>query len=119
MKQFRQNSIIRFFETLLRGVGNVVFQDNALAGLIILIGIGVSAWTASVDFLIGAAIATLIAKWFKADEQAIEHGMFAFSGGYVGLLMGTLLEKEVPFLTGEWLLFLVLGGILAVPVAAG
>jgi urea transporter len=119
MKHFRQNSIIQFLETLLRGVGNVVFQDNALAGLIILIGIGVSAWTASVDFLIGAAIATLIAKWFKADEHAIEHGMFAFSGGYVGLLMGTLLEKEVPFLTGEWLLFLVLGSILAVPVTAG
>ena len=119
MSQLRQNSILQFLETLLRGVGNVVFQDNALSGLIIIIGIAISSWTASLDFLIGAAIATLIAKWFKADEHAIEHGMFAFSGGYVGLLMGTLLENGVPFLTGEWLLLLVLGGILAVPVTAG
>jgi urea transporter len=119
MSRFSQNTIFRFFETLFRGVGNVVFQDNALTGLLILVGIGISSWTASVDFLIGAATATLIAKWFRADSHSIEHGMFAFSGGYVGLLMGVLLEKEVPFLTGEWLLLLILGGILAVPLTAG
>ena len=119
MAQLRQNSIFQFLETLFRGVGNVIFQDNAVSGLIIIIGIAISSWTASLDFLIGAAIATLIAKWFKADEHAVEHGMFAFSGGYVGLLMGVLLEKEIPFLTGEWLLLLILGGILAVPLTAG
>ncbi len=119
MSRLSQNAIFQFLETLCRGVGNVVFQDNAVTGLLVLIGIGISSWTASVDFLIGAAIATLIAKWFRADDHSIEHGMFAFSGGYVGLLMGVLLEKEVPFLTGEWLLLLILGGILAVPLTAG
>jgi len=119
MSRLSQYTIYRFLETLCRGAGNVVFQDSAITGLLVLIGIGISSWTASVDFLIGAAIATLIAKWFRADDHSIEHGMFAFSGGYVGLLMGVLLEKEVPFLTGEWLLLLILGGILAVPLTAG
>jgi urea transporter len=119
MSRLSQNAIYQFLETLCRGVGNVVFQDNAVTGLLVLIGIGISSWTASVDFLIGAAIATLRAKWFRADDHSIKHGMFAFSGGYVGLLMGVLLEKEVPFLTGEWLLLLILGGILAVPLTAG
>jgi urea transporter len=119
MSRLSQNTIYRFLDTLCRGVGNVVFQDSAITGLLVLIGIGISSWTASVGFLIGAAIATLIAKWFRADGHSIEHGMFAFSGGYVGLLMGVLLEKEVPFITGEWLLLLILGGILAVPLTAG
>jgi urea transporter len=37
----------------------------------------------------------------------------------VGLLVGVLLAKEAPFLSGEWLVMLVLGGILAVPVTNG
>jgi urea transporter len=119
MEQLRQNGVVRFIETLLRGVGNVVLQDNALTGLLIIIGIGINSWISAVDFLIGASIATLTAMWFKADKHTIEHGTFAFAGGYVGLLVGVLLAKEAPFLSGEWLVMLVLGGILAVPVTNG
>jgi urea transporter len=119
MEQLRGNVMMRFIETLLRGVGNVVSQDNALTGLLVLVGIGVNSWTASVDFLIGGTIATLTAIWFKADRHTIDHGTFAFAGGYVGLLVGVLLAKEAPFLSGEWLVMLILGGILAVPVTNG
>ena len=119
MDQLRANPIVHFAETLLRGVGNVVFQDNAITGLLFIAGIAVSSWTGAVDFLIGAAIATGVAIWFKADRHSVEHGMFAFSGGYVGLLIGVLLAKDAPFLSGEWLLLLLLGGVLTVPLTAG
>jgi urea transporter len=119
LTEIQQHPVFKLVASLFRGAGNVVFQDNALSGLLIIIGIGLSSWTAAVDFLIGAAIATFVALWFRADRHAIDHGMFAFSGGYVGLLMGVLLANEVPFLTGEWLLLLVLGGILAVPLTSG
>ena len=42
MTRLRSNIIVRFIETLLRGVGNVVLQDNALTGLLIIIGIGIN-----------------------------------------------------------------------------
>ena len=119
MAQLRQNSIIKFAQTLFRGAGNVVFQDNALTGLLIVAGIAISSWTASLDFLIGAAIATLVATWFKADEHSIQHGMFAFSGGYVGLLVGVFAAPELQAPSAELLLFVVMGGILAVPLTAG
>lgn len=119
MTRLRSNIIVRFIETLLRGVGNVVLQDNALTGLLIIIGIGINSWTAAIDFLIGGAIATLAAMWFKADRHTIDHGTFAFAGGYVGLLVGVLLANKAPFLGGEWLVMLVLGGVLAVPVTNG
>ncbi|UCC50598.1 MAG: urea transporter [Anaerolineaceae bacterium] len=119
MTEIQKHPVFKLVESLFRGAGNVVFQDNALSGLLIIIGIGLSSWTAAVDFLIGAAIATIAALWFRADRHAIDHGMFAFSGGYVGLLMGVLLANELPFLTSEWLLLLVLGSVLAVPLTAG
>ena len=119
MERLRRNVIVHFTETLLRGVGNVVLQDNALTGLLVIVGIAVNSWTAAVDFLIGAAIATLVAMWFKADKHAIEHGMFAFSGGYVGLLVGVFAAPELHVLSAELLLFVVMGGILAVPLTAG
>ena len=119
MERLRRNVIVRFTETLLRGVGNVVLQDNALTGLLVIVGIAVNSWTAAVDFLIGAAIATLVAMWFKADKHAIEHGMFAFSGGYVGLLVGVFAAPELHVVSAELLLFVVMGSILAVPLTAG
>jgi urea transporter len=119
MEQLRDNSVFRFAATLLRGVGNVVFQDYPLTGLLVIIGIAVNSWTAAVSFLIGAAIATLVAMWFKADKLAVEHGMFAFSGGYVGLLVGVFAAPELQAPSAELLLFVVMGGILAVPLTAG
>lgn len=71
------------------------------------------------DFLLGAAVATLVARWFRADEGSIKAGIFSFSGGYVGLLVGIFSHPAMKYPVFDLTVFVILGGILAVPLTSG
>ena len=119
MNQVSKNPLLSFPEILLRGVGQVFFQNNPWTGLIIITGVAISSWAAAVDFLLGAAVATLVARWFRADEEIIRSGLFSFSGGYVGLLVGMFAHPAMAHPVVELTVFVMLGGILAVPLTSG
>ena len=119
MNQVFKNPLLSFPEILLRGVGQVFFQNNPWTGLIIIAGVAISSWGAAVDFLLGAAVATLVARWFRADEECIRSGLFSFSGGYVGLLVGMFAHPAMAHPVVELTVFVMLGGILAVPLTSG
>ena len=119
MHEISKNPLLGFPEILLRGVGQVFFQNNPWTGLIIIIGVAISSRLAVVDFLLGAAVATLVARWFQADEESIRSGLFSFSGGYVGLLVGMFSHPAMAHPVLELTVFVMLGGILAVPLTSG
>jgi len=119
MREVFKNPLLSFPEILLRGVGQVFFQNNPWTGLIIMAGVAISSWVAAVDFLLGAAVATLVARWFQADEESIRNGLFSFSGGYVGLLVGIFAHPAIAHPVLELTVFVMLGGILAVPLTSG
>lgn len=119
MRELSKNPLLGFPEILLRGVGQVFFQNNPWTGLIIIIGVAISSRVAVVDFLLGAAVATLVARWFQADEESIRSGLFSFSGGYVGLLVGMFSHPAMAHPVLELTVFVMLGGILAVPLTSG
>jgi urea transporter len=119
MNQETGNPLLSFPEILLRGVGQVFFQNNPWTGLIIIVGVAISSWMAAVDFLLGAAVATLVARWFRADEESIRSGLFSFSGGYVGLLVGIFAHPAMDHPVVELTIFVILGGVLAVPLTSG
>jgi urea transporter len=119
MREVSQNQVLDFPVILLRGVGQVFFQNNPWTGLIMIIGVAISSWVAAVDFLIGAAVATLVARWFQADEGSIRDGIFSFSGGYVGLLVGIFSHPAMKYPVFELTVFVILGGVLAVPLTSG
>ena len=119
MQDVFKNPILNFPEILLRGVGQVFFQNNPWTGLIIILGVAISSWVSAVDFLIGAAVATLVARWFQADEGSVRDGIFSFSGGYVGLLVGIFAHPAMKYPVFELTVFVILGGILAVPLTSG
>lgn len=117
LSQIRTNPIFVFGEALLRGAGLCLLQNNPITGIIFIIGIAVNSTFSAFNFLIGSAIANLIAIWFKADRPSINNGSFAFIGGYVGLLVGIFAHLNGSF-TPELIILLVLGGFLAVPLTA-
>jgi urea transporter len=109
----------RFLVAVLKAPGQVVFQDNVVSGVVVLVGIAIASWVAALDFVLGAAIATAAATALRADTHATELGLFGFSGGYVGLLVGVFADQGVFPGPVEIVFFIVLGAILAVPLTAG
>lgn len=118
-RQAQANRWGRYAIAIGKAPGQVVFQDNLATGVVVILAIAVASWVAALDFLMGAALATLAAMLLQADRHAIDIGLFGFSGGYVGLLVGVFADQGVfpgPF---EVIFFIVLGAILVVPVTAG
>lgn len=118
-RELQANAWGRFFVAVLKAPGQVVFQDNVVSGGVVLIGIAVASWVAALDFVLGAAIATAAAMVLRADRHATELGLFGFSGGYVGLVVGVFADQGVFPGPVEIIFFIILGAILAVPLTAG
>lgn len=89
-----------FPRTTLRGVGQVMFQDNMWTGLLFLIGIfwgayeegiGIVAWGA----LVGVLISTLTGYVMKLPDQNGAQGLWGFNGVLVGCAFPTFLGNTI------------------------
>ncbi len=71
--------------TVLRGVGQVVFQGNALAGALFLAGVTWGSISDGVAALAGALVGTLGAWLLGAERQPLDAGLYGFNGTLVAL----------------------------------
>lgn len=76
-----------FLDSLLRGIGQVMFQNNSYTGLLFLIGIGCNSWLFALAVVLGTAASTLTAMALGADRILVRSGMFGFNGGLVGIAL--------------------------------
>ena len=76
-----------FLDCVLRGAGQVMFQNNSYAGLLFLIGIGYNSLLFALAVLVGTAVSTLTAIGLGADRALVRSGMFGFNGGLVGIAL--------------------------------
>lgn len=98
---YSQKSIlIDFPRTTLRGIGQVMFQDNVWTGLLFLIGIfwgafeeglGIVAWGA----LVGVLASTLTGYIMKLPDQNGAQGLWGFNGVLVGCAFPTFMGNTV------------------------
>lgn len=95
-----RNVIRDFPRTLSRGVGQVMFQDNAWTGLLFLIGIfwgayeegmGIVAWGA----LVGVAVSTLAGYLLGLSDDNGAQGLWGFNGVLVGCAFPTFMGNTV------------------------
>ncbi len=70
---------------VLRGVGQVFFQDNALTGALFLLGIAASSPLMAIGALAGSAIGTALAWLLKYDRAEVEAGIYGFNATLVGI----------------------------------
>ncbi len=93
---------------VLRGVGQVFFQENALTGLCFLLGIAASSPRMALGGLIGSAIGVATAKVAKFDESEIAAGLYGFNSALVGI--ATLFFFETGLAS---ILLLIVGAVAA------
>jgi urea transporter len=91
-----RSAAVRFIDLNLRGAGQVVFQDNPIAGLLFLFAV---AWgggaTGNIAVAIGAVVALVVANLtamlLAVDRSALRRGLFGFNGLLVGAALPTFL----------------------------
>ena len=113
------SSVLRFVDVNLRGIGQVMFQDNPLSGVLFLAGIAWGSYaTGAPEIAIGGVIAvvvaTLTAQWLHADETSLRAGLYGYNGVLVGLALATFIAPG-PLL---WA-YVVLGAAVSVVVMLG
>lgn len=98
--------LLNFINATLRGIGQVIFVNNPVSGLLFLIAMFIQApWLGTMS-LLGTAIATLtaiilqkyLAKIFQINRDDIQNGIF----GLNGLLTGATIASLGLFGNGTW-----------------
>jgi len=84
---YRDHSTLGFIDWCLRGVGQVVFQNNPLSGLIILGALFFNSWIYGAICILGVVASTAMAVLLRADRGLIRDGLFGFNGALVGLAL--------------------------------
>ena len=85
--RFRDHPTLGFVDWSLRGIGQVVFQNNPLSGLIILLALFFNSWIYGTICILGVVVATAMAMLLKADRGLIRDGLFGFNGVLVALAL--------------------------------
>jgi len=97
-----------FLDNILKGIGQIMLQENRWTGLLFLIGIFMGSWQCGVAVLLSTAAGTFTAMKLNYDKSEINAGLYGFSAALVGVALSFLFETTVLI----WVLIM-LGGALA------
>ena len=76
---------MKFPETILRGIGQVMFQNNWLSGLLVLAGIFYNSWMLGLAAIAGTCISTISAQILNYSKVDIQNGLYGFNGTLTGI----------------------------------
>jgi len=85
--QYRDHPTLGFIDWVLRGIGQVVFQNNPISGAVVLAAIFYNSWIYGTVCLLGTIVGTATAIWLKADKGMIKDGLFGFNGALMGIAL--------------------------------
>ncbi len=113
------SKVLRFVDLNLRGIGQVMFQDNPLSGLLFFVAIGWGSYAAgmpqvAIGGLVAVVAATLTAQWLRVDAADLGAGLYGYNAYLVGLAFGTFLS-----VSPLWWVYVALGGAVSVPATLG
>jgi urea transporter len=99
---------VNFARVIFRGIGQVMFQDNAATGLLFLAGIAIASPLMAIGAAIGAVIGPVTATLAGFDHDEIQAGIYGFNPVLLGTASLFYLQPRI--LT--WV-FVVFGSIVA------
>lgn len=82
-------------DSVLRGMGQVMFQNNSYTGLLFLVGIASNSLLFASAALVGTFTATLTARLMGADQELVRTGMFGFNGALTAIVLLYFLAPAV------------------------
>lgn len=108
------SKVLRFLDLNLRGIGQVMFQDNPLSGLLFFVAIGWGSYAAgmpqvAIGGLVAVVAGTLAAQWLRVDAAGLAAGLYGYNAYLVGLALGTFLA-----VSPLWWVYVALGGAVSV-----
>lgn len=96
-------NLLCFLDSVLRGIGQVMLQNNSYAGLLFLAGIFYNSRLFGVAVLVGTIVSTLTAVWLAADASKVRDGLFGFNGALVAVALTYFLQADA--LTWAYVVF--------------
>jgi urea transporter len=78
---------MRYIQSILRSLGQVMFQNNIYSGLLFLIGILYNSPILGVAAILGSAISISTAQILKYPKKDIENGLYGFNGALTGIAL--------------------------------
>ncbi|MCB6179957.1 urea transporter [Rhodobacter sp. Har01] len=106
--------LAEFIDSTLRGVGQVMLQNNAYTGLVFVLGVFCNSTVAGVAVLAGSMASTLAAMILGAERALVRAGLFGFNGALVAVALVAFLRPE-PL---SWLCILLAAAFSTVVFAA-
>lgn len=88
-------SLPGFLDSVFRGIGQVMLQNNSYAGLIFLAGIFYNSILLGWAVLLGTIASTATAMLLGADRSRIRAGLFGFNGALVAIALLYFLEPSL------------------------
>jgi len=83
--------LLGFFDSALRGIGQVMLQNNSYTGLLFLAGVFCSSMLSGWAALLGTTASTATAVLLGADRSQVRAGLFGFNGALAAIaLVGCL-----------------------------
>lgn len=86
--------LLSFSDCVLRGVGQVMLQNNSYAGLFFLIGIFYNSPLFGAAVLLGTVVSTATAMLLGVDRAQVRAGLFGFNGGLVAIALLYFLQPD-------------------------
>lgn len=83
-----------FLDAILRGIGQVLLQNNSYSGLLFLIGIFYNSTLFGVAVLIGTGVSTLTAIFLGVTPSQVRAGLFGFNGALVAIALSYFLHPD-------------------------
>ena len=98
---------VYFWDPYLKGIGQIMLQNNALTGLLFLIGILINSPLMAVAAVVAVLVGTLTAKVLKFNEDNINSGLYGFNATLVGVALIAFFEPTITI----WISIIVLSAV--------
>jgi urea transporter len=90
-----EDSNVKFYDPYLKGIGQIMLQENSITGIIFLIGIFLNSPLMALGLLIGTVVGTITAKVLKYNQGNINSGLYGFNAALVGIAMLVFFDSTV------------------------
>jgi urea transporter len=101
---------IPFIDNVLKGIGQIMLQENRWTGLLFLIGVFMGSWQGGVAVILSTAAGTYTAMKLNYNKSEINSGLYGFSAALVGVALSFVFQTTLLI----WILIAVGGALAAV-----
>ena len=88
-------STVKFYDPYLKGIGQIMLQENSITGFIFLFGIFLNSPLMALGLLVGTIVGTLTAQLLKYDKGNINSGLYGFNAALVGIAMLVFFDSSI------------------------